>query len=296
MHQLRGRVGRSRERGYAYFLYPADKPITETAHNRLATIAQNAELGAGLAVAMKDLEIRGAGSILGAEQSGHIAGVGFDLYVRLVGDAVDAFKKAATDVTGEAVAAEPIEVRIELPVDAAIPHDYVGSERLRLDAYRRIAGAADAEELAVVGAELTDRYGPPGSQVENLFGVARLKHLAGCAGITEIVLGRRGLRFGGLDLPDSAQLRMARLYPGSTYRAAGRILTLRTPTESDRMGAPPLRDAALIEFCAGVVEAAVPGVRQEDGFGGGENRGGGRGPGPQKHAVHAQGAQTAPSR
>ena len=95
MHQLRGRVGRGRERGYAYFLYPSEKPLTETAHDRLATIAQNSDLGAGMAVAMRDLEIRGAGSILGAEQSGHIAGVGFDLYLRLVGEAVTAFKKAA---------------------------------------------------------------------------------------------------------------------------------------------------------------------------------------------------------
>ena len=100
MHQLRGRVGRGRERGYAYFLYPGEKPLTETAHDRLATIAQNSDLGAGMAVAMKDLEIRGAGSILGAEQSGHIAGVGFDLYIRLVGEAVTAFKKAASAADG----------------------------------------------------------------------------------------------------------------------------------------------------------------------------------------------------
>ena len=100
LHQLRGRVGRGRERGYAYFLYPADQPLTETAHDRLATIAQHSELGAGTAVAMKDLEIRGAGNILGAEQSGHIAGVGFDLYVRLVGEAVEAFK-AHTDAAGD---------------------------------------------------------------------------------------------------------------------------------------------------------------------------------------------------
>ena len=100
LHQLRGRVGRGRERGYAYFLYPPEKPLTETAHDRLATIAQHSELGAGMAVAMKDLEIRGAGNILGAEQSGHIAGVGFDLYIRLVGEAVAAF--ASRPARGEA--------------------------------------------------------------------------------------------------------------------------------------------------------------------------------------------------
>ena len=166
MHQLRGRVGRGRERGYAYFLYPREKPLTETAHDRLATIAQNSDLGAGMAVAMSDLEIRGAGSILGAEQSGHIAGVGFDLYVRLVGEAVTAFKKAAGAAAGEDDEEEPVEVRVELPIDANIPHDYVPSERLRLDAYRKIAAAADDADLAAVRAELVDRYGPLPVEVE----------------------------------------------------------------------------------------------------------------------------------
>ena len=115
LHQLRGRVGRGGERAYAYFLFPPDKPLTETAHDRLATIAQHADLGAGMAVAMKDLEIRGAGNLLGGEQSGHIADVGFDLYVRLVGEAVAEYR-------GDATVEEP-EVKIELPVDAHLPHD-----------------------------------------------------------------------------------------------------------------------------------------------------------------------------
>ena len=142
LHQLRGRVGRSRERGYAYFLYPPEVPLTETAYDRLATIAQNNELGAGMAVAMKDLEIRGAGNVLGAEQSGHVAGVGFDLYVRLVGEAVEAYRAA---VDGKTVAAveEPKDVRIDLPVDAHLPPDYIGSDRLRLEGYRRLAAASD---------------------------------------------------------------------------------------------------------------------------------------------------------
>ncbi len=129
LHQLRGRVGRSRERGYAYMLYPPEVPLTETAYDRLATIAQNNELGAGMAVAMKDLEIRGAGNVLGAEQSGHVAGVGFDLYVRLVGEAVEAYRAAAD---GKTVLApeEPKDLRIDLPVDAHLPPDYIGSDRL----------------------------------------------------------------------------------------------------------------------------------------------------------------------
>src|SRR5690625_3876535 len=125
LHQLRGRVGRSNERAYSYFLYNASKPLTETAHDRLTTLATNTDLGAGMQVAMKDLEIRGAGNLLGGEQSGHIAGVGFDLYVRMVGEAVAAFR-------GEGKAPEK-EIRVELPLDAHIPHDYIGSERLRLE-------------------------------------------------------------------------------------------------------------------------------------------------------------------
>lgn len=262
MHQLRGRVGRGRERGYAYFLYPPEKALTETAHDRLATIAQNSDLGAGMAVAMRDLEIRGAGSILGAEQSGHIAGVGFDLYMRLVGEAVTAFKRSAakSGVPGTDGAAgeeaEPAEVRIELPVDASIPHDYVPTERLRLDAYRKIAQAVGEADLQAIGAELTDRYGPLRPEVENLFAVARFREQARSVGVAEVVLGPQGLRFGGVDLPESGQLRMARLYPGSKYKAATKALTLRPPTEGDghRLGAATLRGVELLEYCTAVLD------------------------------------------
>ena len=143
LHQLRGRVGRGRERAYAYFLYPPEIPLTEEAHERLATIATHSELGAGMQVAMKDLEIRGASNLLGGEQSGHIADVGFDLYVRLVGEAV-------TEYRGEGGPATP-EVRVELPVDAYLPHEYISSERLRLEAYRRLSEAltdADVDAAA----------------------------------------------------------------------------------------------------------------------------------------------------
>ena len=136
LHQLRGRVGRGGERAYAYFLFPPEKPLTETAHERLATIAQHTEMGAGMYVALKDLEIRGAGNLLGGEQSGHIAGVGFDLYVRMIGEAV-------SELRGDGPAERP-EVRVELPVNAHIPHDYVPGERLRLEAYTRIAAIDSA--------------------------------------------------------------------------------------------------------------------------------------------------------
>ena len=185
LHQLRGRVGRSRERGYAYFLYPPEVPLTETAYDRLATIAQNNELGAGMAVAMKDLEIRGAGNVLGAEQSGHVAGVGFDLYVRLVGEAVEAYRAAAD---GKTVLApeEPKDVRIDLPVDAHLPPDYIGSDRLRLEGYRRLAAASDDAAIDAVIEELVDRYGPLPEPAQRLVAVARLRLLCRQYGVTEV--------------------------------------------------------------------------------------------------------------
>ena len=168
LHQLRGRVGRGRERGYAYFTYPPERPLTETAYDRLATIAQHTEMGAGMAVAMKDLEIRGAGNLLGGEQSGHIAGVGFDLYVRLVGEAV-------ADFRGETRRGCSVEVKVDLPVDANLPVDYLPGERLRLEAYRSLASATTDEAVDAVRAELIDRYGPIPPSVENLLAVARLQ-------------------------------------------------------------------------------------------------------------------------
>ena len=146
LHQLRGRVGRRRERAYAYFLYPPEKPLTETAHERLATLAQHSDLGGGMAIAMKDLEIRGAGNLLGGEQSGHIADVGFDLYVRLVGEAVHEFRGDAEP--------ELDEVRIELPVDAHLPHDYIPSERLRLEMYKRLAEVRADDDVDLLREEL----------------------------------------------------------------------------------------------------------------------------------------------
>ncbi|TKV61723.1 transcription-repair coupling factor [Nakamurella flava] len=261
MHQLRGRVGRGRERGYAYFLYPAEKPLTETAHDRLATIAQNSDLGAGMAVAMKDLEIRGAGSILGAEQSGHIAGVGFDLYVRLVGEAVTAFKKAAGakgSADGSEPVEEPAEVRVELPIDATLPQEYIPVERLRLDAYRRIAGAFTPQDIDAVREELTDRYGAPGELVENLLAVAAFRQRARAAGVTEIAQGPQGIRITPVELPESGQMRLARLYPGSKYRALTSTLTLKPPTVGDRLGAPAMRDRELLAWLERVLDDLVP--------------------------------------
>ncbi|MFQ6272830.1 transcription-repair coupling factor [Kutzneria viridogrisea] len=259
LHQLRGRVGRARERGYAYFLYPPDGSLTETAHDRLATIAQNTELGAGMAVAMKDLEIRGAGNILGAEQSGHIAGVGFDLYVRLVGEAVEAFRKHAGAPTDEE-AEELAEVRVDLPVDAHIPHDYVPGERLRLEAYRKLAAAVDEAALAAVAEELKDRYGTPPAPVEHLFAVARFRQACRVHGVTEVATQGSTIRFAPLELRDSQLVRMRRLFPKAVHKPATRLVSVPRPTEGPaggRMGAPPLRDLELLDWCAKFLDSLL---------------------------------------
>ncbi|WP_299558434.1 transcription-repair coupling factor [uncultured Mycolicibacterium sp.] len=252
LHQLRGRVGRSRERGYAYFLYSPDKPLTETAYDRLATIAQNNELGAGMAVAMKDLEIRGAGNVLGVEQSGHVAGVGFDLYVRLVGEAVEAYRAA---VDGKTVTTqEPKDVRIDLPVDAHLPPDYIAGDRLRLEAYRRLAAAPDDAGIDAVVEELVDRYGPLPEPAVRLVAMARLRLLCRRYGVTEVsAVSATTVRLSPLELADSQQIRLKRLYPGASYRATTNTVAVPIPRDGDGIGAPRIRDEALVQMVAGLL-------------------------------------------
>src|SRR5215204_1516042 len=249
LHQLRGRVGRSRERAYAYFLYPPERPLTETAHDRLGTIAANSDLGAGMQVAMKDLEIRGAGNLLGGEQSGHIAGVGFDLYVRLVGEAV-------ADFRGDGPSAEEAhDVKVDLPVDAHLPHDYIPGERLRLEAYRALAAANSDPAVDAVRAELADRYGPLPEPVENLLAVARFRAFARRYGVAEVSLQGHVVRFSPLSLRESQEMRMHRLYPRSVFK--GTVSTISVPRPVSALGASdgaasgakpgqPLRDVPLL--------------------------------------------------
>jgi transcription-repair coupling factor (superfamily II helicase) len=260
LHQLRGRVGRGSERAYAYFLFPPEKPLTETAHERLATIAQHTEMGAGMYVALKDLEIRGAGNLLGGEQSGHIAGVGFDLYVRMIGEAVSELKGAGP--------AERPEVRVELPVNAHIPHDYLPGERLRLEAYTRIAAIDSDGDSAAVLAELADRYGPPPEPVLNLLAVARLRADARRAGLTDITQQGSYIRFSPVALPDSREVRVQRLYPKTVLKPTVRSMLVPVPKvgsgKRPGMPAPPgallLRDQELLTWCGQLVEAVFGGI------------------------------------
>ncbi len=242
MHQLRGRVGRGKERAYSYFLYDPNKPLTETAHERLATIAQRTDLGSGMQIALKDLEIRGAGNLLGGEQSGHIADVGFDLYLRLVGEALAEYKN------------EPVrevnEVRVELPINAHIPESYVPQERLRLEAYKRLADASTPEAVSEVSAELVDRYGPLPEEVSTLIDVARFRVEARSHGVEEIVSMGKNIRLHPVELPESRSMRLTRLYPGSTLKPTTRTLLVPHPQTGGAggLGGSPLRDRALLQW------------------------------------------------
>jgi transcription-repair coupling factor (superfamily II helicase) len=250
LHQLRGRVGRGRERAYAYFLYPAEKPLSETALERLKAVAAHNELGAGMQLALKDLEIRGAGNLLGGEQSGHIAGVGFDMYLRLVGEAVAEYRGEEEE--------RPTEMKIELPVNAYLPHDYVPGERLRLEAYRNLANAATEEAIQEAADELVDRYGERPEPVQNLLAVARFRVLARAAGLTDVAAQGSMVRFAPADLPESRQMRLARLYPGAQVKAVPGTDTAQVlipKPKTARIGGKDLVDAAVLEWARGVVES-----------------------------------------
>ena len=257
LHQLRGRVGRGRERAYAYFLYPTEKPLSETALERLKAVAAHNELGSGLQLAMKDLEIRGAGNLLGGEQSGHIAGVGFDMYLRLVGEAVAEYR--GDQDTG------PAEMKIELPVNAHLPHDYVPGERLRLEAYRTIANAATEEAVAEAGEELKDRYGPLPTPVENLLDVARLRIRARAAGLTDVATQGTMIRFSPAELTESREMRLTRMYPGAQVKSVPgtdtRMVLIPKP-KTARIGGKDLVDGEILAWAREVLDAIFPPLQQ----------------------------------
>jgi len=262
LHQLRGRVGRGRERAYAYFLYDGDHELTETAHDRLTTLAAHTELGAGMQVAMKDLEIRGAGNLLGGQQSGHIEGVGFDLYVRMVGEAVANFR-------GEGEQEAP-EMRVELPIDAHLPTDYVEHERLRLEAYRKLAAAASETEISEVLAELTDRYGPYPPAVEVLADIARLRIRARTSGVSEIVAQGNMIRFAPVELVEWQVARLKRLYPKALIKPAIRSILVPKPKAGSGFDVRDVTDAELIAWCVEVLDQILPVEDTADGSAAGE--------------------------
>ena len=256
LHQLRGRVGRGRDRAYAYFLYPQDQPLSEIALDRLKTIATNTDLGSGMRVALKDLEIRGAGNLLGGEQSGHIADVGFDLYMRMVGEAVNDYKTGIIEKEEERH-----ECKIELPINAHLSENYVPGERLRLDLYRRLADVTVPADVAAIREELVDRFGELPEEAQALLGVAELRALAKSHGLREVVSAGKFLRLTPLVLPESKQLRLTRLFPGSLYKSATKTVMVTMPKAhawNPSEPKPQMVDTSLLAWVSQVLAELTP--------------------------------------
>lgn len=245
LHQLRGRVGRGRERAYAYFLYDPTKPMTQQAHDRLATIAQYTALGSGFDVAMKDLELRGTGNLLGNAQSGHIEGVGFDLYVRMVCEAVEKYKEPEHK--------ETVSTSIDLPVEASLPVDYIASDKLRLEAYRKLASANNNKDLQELRDELLDRFGEPPEAFSILCDVARLRFKARDLGITQISSQGKSVRVIGLDPKESLWMRLQRIYRGVKYRPLTHTLIIPSPFES-LLGTSAMSEREILDWVRQLLE------------------------------------------
>jgi transcription-repair coupling factor (superfamily II helicase) len=259
LHQLRGRVGRAGHRAYAYLLHPVDRVLSEAAYERLRTIGEQTELGSGFKIAMRDLEIRGAGNLLGRDQSGHIAAIGYDLYVQMVAEAV-------ADIKGEPLRTA-VEVKIDVPSDAHLPADYVGREDLRLEAYRRLAAVADASAVDDIRTEWLDRFGPLPPPAEGLLAVAQLRVECLRTGVREVSAtavrpgqgpagrgpvtgpGRRAfrVRVAPLSLPASARVRLRRLRPEAVYKE-----------ESGELVAPLAAGEAPVEALTLLLRELVP--------------------------------------
>jgi transcription-repair coupling factor (superfamily II helicase) len=218
MYQLRGRVGRSTERAFAYFFFPPQREMTEEAHGRLATIAKHQALGSGFQIALRDLEIRGAGNLLGAEQHGHIAAVGFDTYCRLLAESV-------AEMRGEPLTEEK-DLRIDLPVKAFVPPGWVAQEALRLDLYRRISTSGDHATLAAVNAETVDRYGALPAEVETLFAVASLRVTCAELGVEDVSTFRNEVRMKPVEIPEALLPDLSDRVPTATFHPETRTLNL----------------------------------------------------------------------
>jgi transcription-repair coupling factor (superfamily II helicase) len=245
LHQLRGRVGRAGQRAYAYLFFPPERALTEEAYERLKTIGEHTELGSGFKIAMRDLEIRGAGNLLGENQSGHIAAVGYDLYVQMVSEAV-------AELKGEELR-EPAEVKLDLAIDANLPPEYVAKEELRLEAYRRLASVTTQDEVDDIQAEWVDRYGPVPPAAAALLAVARLRAECVRTGVREVAVARGTARLAPLVLVTSKRIRLQRLYKEAVYKEDIEQLVLPLPR-----GTEPA--SYLVEVLRELVPAEEPSV------------------------------------
>jgi transcription-repair coupling factor (superfamily II helicase) len=243
LHQLRGRVGRAGQRAYAYLFFPPDRQLTEEAYERLKTVGEHTELGSGFKIAMRDLEIRGAGNLLGASQSGHIAAVGYDLYVQMVNETV-------AELKGQELR-PPAEIKLDVPSDAFLPPDYVAREEQRLEAYRRLAAVTTQAEVDDIRAEWVDRFGPPPEPAEALLRVATLRAEAARIGITEVAVAKDVARIRPVALKASEQIRLRRLAPRAVYKE-----------DAGQMVVPLQRGADVVQVLVDLLAELIPAAEE----------------------------------
>ncbi len=244
LYQIRGRVGRSRERAYAYLLYPSSAALTEDAAARLSTLSDYTELGSGFKIAMRDLEIRGAGNLLGADQSGHVAAVGFELYMGMLDEAV---RLLAADSAEEA--AEP--VRMDLPVDAYVPGDYVPYEAAKIELHRRVAGAREVADLILLREELEDRFGPVPEPLDNLIKLQDARIKLGRAGARSVDFRGGRLAVAPIELDSAGAKALRALIPEAVYESGRSTVRVRVPEDAAE------RFPAVVAVAEAVLEVAT---------------------------------------
>jgi transcription-repair coupling factor (superfamily II helicase) len=251
LYQIRGRVGRSRERAYAYLLYPSAAVLTEEATKRLSALSDYTELGAGFKIAMRDLEIRGAGNLLGDEQSGHVAALGFELYLSMLDEAVAAAE-------GAPAGDEPEPVRLDVNVDAYVPADYVPYEQAKVDVHRRIAAAREVADLAVLRDELEDRFGPVPEPLEHLIALQQARIKLGRAGARAVSLRGDALTATPLDLSAEQAAALRERLPAARYEPGRSQVTVRLAREPEERFAEVVAAAdALLAVTSAEVAAAA---------------------------------------
>jgi transcription-repair coupling factor (superfamily II helicase) len=243
LYQIRGRVGRSRERAYAYLFYPSSAALTEEAQKRLSTLSDYTELGSGFKIAMRDLEIRGAGNLLGEEQSGHVAAVGFELYVSMLDEAVALLSGSAADET-------PEPVRLDIPVDAFVPGDYVPYEAAKIEIHRRVAGAKEIAGLIVLREELEDRFGPVPPPLDNLIRLQDARIKLGRAGAKDVGFRGGQLTVSPIELDSAGSKALRAALPGAIYESGRSTVKVRVPDD------PAARFPAVVAAAEAILHVA----------------------------------------
>jgi transcription-repair coupling factor (superfamily II helicase) len=243
-YQIRGRVGRSAQRAYAYLLYPSEEGLSREAGARLATLSDYTELGSGFAIAMRDLELRGAGDLLGDEQSGHVATVGFELYVSMLDEAVESLRRGRGEAVEEMV-------RLDVDVDAYLPAEYIPFEAAKIDVHRRIAGASEPGELRALAEELSDRFGPLPDPVENLLALQRARILLGRAGARTVEVRGGRLSVTPIELDSDRIGAVRERIPEAVHDWRAKTLSLRVSDE------PAERLAQVLELAEAIPAEAA---------------------------------------